>query len=87
MTATKFPEPQRARLSVRQARADRAGEVVAAPSAPVPTMSLRQKRVGAALVMQQAWQHADGLEWRDLAVVPEAAPNWEPVNAKDTASR
>ena len=40
---------------------------------PTPTARIRIR----AGVVQQAWQHPTGIEWRPLPVVPDTAPDWE----------
>jgi hypothetical protein len=55
--------------------------LAAASHEPRPIAAFRYKRVALAVVLQQAWQHDGGLEWRAVETVPEQAPDWEPQNA------
>jgi hypothetical protein len=55
---------------------------------PSPTLSFRMKRADGQIVVQQAWRHAGGVEWRNLPVVAGSAPDWEPIiNAATEAPR
>lgn len=40
---------------------------------PTPTTRIRVR----AMVLQQAWQYPDGVQWRTLPVVAPDAPDWE----------
>ena len=48
---------------------------------PRPTEAFRLKRVDGVLMLQRAWRHPDGLEWRPVEIVPASAPDWEPSRA------
>jgi hypothetical protein len=47
----------------------------------VPTAALRFKRFAGATLLQQAWRHPGGTEWRTVPMVPEQAPDWEDGDA------
>lgn len=54
---------------------------------PRPTEALRLKRVGGSLMLQRAWRHPTGLEWRPVEIVPASAPDWESTDAPPAPSR
>ncbi len=54
---------------------------VAIVAGPAPTLSFRFKRLSRMNILQQAWRHPDGLEWRNVETVPAEAPDWESRDA------
>jgi hypothetical protein len=75
------PERRRPGRPPRRPAAIGVSDIAPAVSGPRPVAAFRYKRIGREAVLQQAWQHDGGLEWRAVETVPEQAPDWNPDDA------